>query len=223
MVARSARDVFGYGVRLFGYLLVSVLLGGALIAGGVGTIVTLEPGVVFGNESPGSYAPVAAGGALAAVGGLVLVAGVFATVFALISDAVAAGLETAETTDTRVETEPADGNEGSPQGEPAGESDTDTGEESPHGQQAEREPSPEDPFGEREGDPLAGGGTGDPLAGEPEADGPPTDRARSDDPLASGNESPAATPEETKTEAGDDRAAWKQEIKSELDDEPTSE
>jgi len=223
MVARSARDVFGYGVRLFGYLLVSVLLGGALIAGGIGTIVTLDPGVVFGSQSPSSYAPVAAGGALAVIGGLVLVAGVFATVFALISDAVAAGLETAETTDTRTETGAADDSEGSPHAEPAGESDTDTDDGSPHGPQAEREPSPEDPFGEREGDPLAGGGTGDPLVGGPEADGPPTDREKSDDPLASGDGSRADAPDEPKTESRSDEAAWKREIQSELDDEPASE
>jgi len=217
MVARSARDVFGYGVRLFGYLLVSVLLGGALIAGGIGTIVILEPGVVFGSESPGSYAPVAAGGALAVIGSLVLVSGVFATVFALISDAVAAGLETAETTDTR--TGPADDSEGSPRSERAGESETDTDD----GPEAEREPVSADPFGERDGDPLAGGSTGDPLAGGPEADGPPTDRQKSDDPLASGDGARADAPDEPKIASRSDEAAWKREIQSELDDEPTSE
>lgn len=221
MVARSARDVFGYGVRLFGYLLVAVLLGGALIAGGIGTIVILEPGVVFGSQSPSSYAPVAAGGALAVIGSLVLVAGVFATVFALISDAVAAGLETAETTDTQ--TGPADDSEESRQSERAGEYDTDTDDGSPHGPEAERKRAPEDPFGERDGDPLAGGSTGDPLAGGPEADGPPTDRQQSDDPLASGDGARADPPDEPKTASRSDEAAWKREIQSELDDEPTSE
>lgn len=192
MVARSARDVFGYGIRLFGYLLVSVLLGGALIAGGIGTVVTLEPGVVFGSESPGSYAPVAAGGGLAVVGGLVLVAGVFATLFALLSDAVAAGLESAARTDSQ--TEPADDSEGSPQPTAP---DTDTDDSS---SPAKRESSSAG-FGERDGDPLAGSGTGDPPSGTT-ADTPSRESGQSDDPLAS------------------DPAAWKREIESELD-EPT--
>jgi len=222
MVARSARDVFRYGVRLFGYLLVSVLLGGALIAGGIGTIVTLEPGVVFGSESPSSYALVAAGGALAVIGGLVLVSGVFATVFALVSDAIAAGLETAETADTRVETGPVDGSDGSPQIESAGESDTDVDDGPSHGQQAEREPTSAD-FDERDGDPLTGRGTGDPLAGGPDADGPPTDRTQSDDPLASGDGSRMDASDEPKTASRSDEAAWKREIQSELDDESAGE
>jgi len=216
MVARSARDVFGYGIRLFGYLLVSILLGGGLIAGGIGTVVTLEPGVVFGSESPGSYVPVAAGGALAVVGGLVLVAGVFATLFALISDAVAAGLEAATRTDSQ--TEPADGSEGSPQ--PTNEPDTDADDSSSPETQTKRESSSAG-FGERDGDPLAGNGAGDPLSGTT-ADNQSPDRAHSDDPLASDTDTdePRVSGSD-ETETVGDPAAWKREIESELDEEAT--
>ncbi|MCU4717041.1 hypothetical protein [Halapricum hydrolyticum] len=217
MVARSARDVFGYGVRLFGYLLVSVVLGGALIAGGIGTIVTLEPGVLFGSASPGSYAPIAAGGVLAVFGVLVLTAGMFATVFALLADAVAVGLEassapaearsTAERESADDErAEPADTTAEPPieNGEPAAEpgdgvrSDNDplTGGTEPD----------DDPLTERGDDPLSGdSGTGDPLTGG--SDG--------GDPFAS------STDGSTSTQTSDEET-WRREIESKLDDDETT-
>ncbi|QSG11098.1 hypothetical protein HSBGL_0664 [Halapricum desulfuricans] len=167
MVARSARDVFAYGVRLFGYLLVAVVLGGALIAGGIGVVASLEPGVVFGDASPDRYAPVVAGGALVVLGALVLAAGAFATAFAVLADAVAVGFETAST--------PAGGDEGPTERDAVS---TDAGGErtgdatgtSVDGSPAERGDDPlSGPAGT--GDALTGGSDGgDPLAGSSESD-----------------------------------------------------
>ncbi|QSG06911.1 hypothetical protein [Halapricum desulfuricans] len=221
MVTRSARDVFGYGVRLFGYLLVTVVLGGALIAGGVGVVETLEPGVVLGDASPDGYAPVAAGGALVLLGVLVLVAGVFATAFAGLADAVAVGLETAFTpaegnerpTERDAVSTDADGERSERTGDATGTSvdgDADTGND-----------------GRPTSDPLAGGTgpDGDQPGGGSGVDGSPAERG--DDPLGG----PAGTGDALTggSDGGDPLAgsdgseeAWRREIESKLDDDESA-
>ncbi|MUV91020.1 hypothetical protein GJ629_14935, partial [Halapricum sp. CBA1109] len=75
MPALTARDSSRYGVRLFGYLLVTTLLSALVAGGGIGLAYTLDTDVLPSGSLPGTTAlAVAAVGA--ALGALVFLAGV---------------------------------------------------------------------------------------------------------------------------------------------------
>ena len=91
MPALTAKESARYGVRLFGYLLATTLLGGAFVGGGVALAVTMAPDVLPGGSAPSNYAVLAGAGVLVLVGGLVLVTGVALVLFTVVADGVRVG------------------------------------------------------------------------------------------------------------------------------------
>lgn len=206
MAALSARDAFRYGGRLFGYLLVTTVLGGGLLAGGLGLAVTLEPAVLPGGAAPESFAAVAVGGLVAFLGVLVLAAGWLTVVLMTVADAVRLGVDDS----TLGPATPSD--DVSPSSPPADDAD-------------DPEPDPEpdaDPEPDT-ADPLAGGDS-DPF----EDRGDPFDEPSTSDPLADpggGAESQTGGSTDQRQAgptAADDDEAWRREIEAKLDeqDEP---
>ncbi|MEF8881842.1 MAG: hypothetical protein V5A34_04870 [Halapricum sp.] len=226
MAALSVRDAFRYGARLIGYLFATTVVGGGLVAGGIGLIYSLESSVLSGG-SPESYAPVAAGALLVLLGTFVLLAGTLAVAFALIADAVRVGVEGSslgpESTDapapeaedaagpdstatTSLETdersEPTDGAEPEPTGDPLADSDSDSIADGSDPLAGRSSDPPTD-------DPLGGSATSDPLAG--------SEDVRSE----SAGERPdeAARRQAGPTQADDE--AWRREIEAKLDEDDT--
>lgn len=91
MPALTAKESARYGVRLFGYLLATTLLGGAFVGGGVALAVTMAPDVVPGGPAPSNYGALAGASVLVLVGVLVFVTGLALVLFTVVADGVRAG------------------------------------------------------------------------------------------------------------------------------------
>ncbi|MFB6202110.1 MAG: hypothetical protein ABEI98_08880 [Halorhabdus sp.] len=89
MTAIDPKESARYAGRLFGYLLVVSVVGGGITAGGV---VLLEDTTLFSSGSVDVGAEVIVGGTLTGVGGLVILAGLFAIVLNVIADGVRFGV-----------------------------------------------------------------------------------------------------------------------------------
>lgn len=89
MTAIRSVDSFKYGARLFAYLLVVVLVGGGLL--GLGWEIGYSDAQALLDSSGYNSAELAGGAVLAALGGFVLLTGLFGLVHKLIADSVTAG------------------------------------------------------------------------------------------------------------------------------------
>lgn len=234
MAALSVRDAFRYGARLIGYLFATMVVGGGLVAGGIGLIYSLESSVLSGG-SPESYAPVAAGALLILLGTFVLLAGTLAVAFALIADAVRVGVEGSslgpDSTDA-----PAPEAEDAAGPDPTATTSPDADERPEPTDSAESEPT-DSAEPEPTGGPLTGSGSdsiaddSDPLAGrssDPPTDDPFEGSATTDSLGGSGDvrsESAEERPDEAaRRQAGPTQAddeVWRREIEAKLDEDDT--
>jgi hypothetical protein len=207
MAALSVRESIRYGVRLFGYLLVTTVLGGGLVVGG--TVLSTRVDVVgtISGTAEGSYAVVAGAVSLSLLGVLVLATGWLLVAFVAVTDAVRVGIDRSSLGPDVIEDE---------SGEP------ETPEDDQPGTAEEPESTPEP---EQSSDPLGGGGS-DPF------DDHQFDDSATSDPLGGsggGRSEPADTRQdqtETRTDrrqAGptrkDDDEAWRREIEAKLDED----
>lgn len=195
MAALSARESFRYGVRLFGYLLVTAILGGGLLVGGAVLGSRSDAVATLSGTGNGSYAVVAAAVGLSLLGVLVFVSGLFVVGFVAVTDAVRVGIDRSSLgPDVVGSIDPAATESGS--------------DDAPDDQPDETAPETEDPLGGGGSDPFAD--RSDPFA-EPETE----------DPLGS-DDQPEGQQRDARqdgpTQRGDDEA-WRREIEAKLDDE----
>ena len=239
MPALTARESARYGLRLFGYLLATTLLGGAFVAAGAGVALSIESAFFeqLTGEAGTNLSALAAFGALSGVGVLVVLAGFVLVVFTAVADAVRIGTNRTRSADPtgRAESE-ATTADASP--EESGESDP-----TPEGR---GEPTPDETGGPTDsveedgpvGCPVPGadpkGGYSDPFAQEESTESyDPTEpvddpHEAQTDPLGepSGEQpddgQPSTTEEWTSktppNRRGDDEA-WREEIEAKLDGE----
>ena len=202
MAALSVRESVRYGVRLFGYLLATTILGGGLLAGGVVLSTRVDVLGTLSGTGNASYALVAAAVGLSALGVLVFATGLFVVGFVAVADAVRVGVERSSPGPSAV---------GSLEPE-ATESRSD-GTTSDDQSDAESNDAQSDPLG----------GDTDPFDERDD----PFDEPETEDPLGRTNDQPQNPQHETSRQqagparSGDDEA-WRREIEAKLDEEEQS-
>lgn len=212
MAALSARETIRYGVRLVGYLLVTTILSGALVAGGIGIAYVSDPAVVPGGAAPDSYVGPAVGGIVAFLGILLFVAGLFAVAFVTITDAVRLGVDRSS-----LGPDPSPGGSSSSSEAPEesgaepSEADDDTAESAPEESSDDPLAGGSDPFADSD-DPFEEPDTSDPLAG------PSGGRSRSGGDSREQSGSAGGQRRAGPTRQDDDEA-WRREIEAKLDEE----
>jgi hypothetical protein len=194
MAALSARESIRYGVRLFGYLLVTTIIGGGLLGGGVVLGARSDAVATLTGTSDGSTVFVAAAVVLSLLGVLAFAAGLFLVGFVTVTDAVRLGIDRSSLGPSVVESVEPDTTE----------SETD-----------ESAASGEDP--NSTGDPLGGGGS-DPFDDRDDS----FDEPQTEDPLGRTDDQPDSRGDPARRQAGparEDDEAWRREIEAKLDDE----
>lgn len=97
MPALTAKESARYGVRLFGYVLATTLLGSLFVGGGIGLMYALDPAVLenlpLGGTPLRNFTVAAAGLGVVALGVLVFVSGLAVVAFTIVADAVRVGVE----------------------------------------------------------------------------------------------------------------------------------
>jgi len=199
MAALSGRESFRYGVRLFGYLLVTTVLGGGILAGGIALSTRVEVMETLSGTSDGSYAVVAAAVGLSLLGVLVLLAGLFVVGFVAVTDAVRLGIDRSSLGPDVVGSVDPNATE------------TESDEAAPDDQPDEEQPKTEDPLG---------GGGADPFGDRDD----PFDEPETEDPLGRTDGQPESRQHDAgRRQAGpaqeNDDEAWRREIEAKLDEE----
>lgn len=201
MAALSARDTFRYGMRLFGYLLVTTVLGGGLVAGGAVLSTRVAIVETISGTADGSYAVVAAALGLSLLGVLVLATGWLLVAFVAVTDAVRLGIDHSAFGPAPREPTP----------EVSAEDTDETASDQPSEQQGDSEA--DDPLGDgaepfaESADPFAEPETNDPL-GRSEGDREPT-----------GGRQQATDRRQAGPTRAEDDEAWRREIEAKLDDD----
>jgi len=195
MAALSARESFRYGVRLFGYLLVTTVLGGGLLAGGIALSTRVEVMATLSGTSDGSYAVIAAAVGLSLLGVLGLLAGLFVVGFVTVTEAVRVGIDRSSLGPGVVGSVDPNATE------------LESDEAATDDQPDEEQPETEDPLG---------GGGADPFGDRDD----PFDEPETEDPLGRTDDQPESR-QAGPSQEGDDEA-WRREIEAKLDDEEQS-
>jgi hypothetical protein len=204
MVALSVRESVRYGVRLFGYLLVTTVLGGGLLAGGAVLSTRVDVLGTISGTAEGSYAVLAGAGVLTLLGLLVLATGWLLVAFVAITDAVRVGIDRSSLGPDVVESQRA---------EPEQAASGDGQSETPPEPESTAEPEPsDDPLGGGGSDPFDDSATSDPLGGSD------SDRSEPAATRQSQSENRADRRQAGPTRADDDEA-WRREIEAKLDDD----
>lgn len=234
MPALTAKERARYGVRLFGNLLATTLLGGVFVGAGAGLAYTIEP--AFFSQLTGEVGTdltaLAAFGTLSAVGVLVFVTGLYLVAFTAVTDAVRIGTDRsslteatqAEESDSPADSDSESDTEAVPDVAPnAGDDDqstADSGSEPSDTVEAEAGGGPDstDPFAEAAASDVDAYDPTDPIDDPHEAQTNPFDEPAGEEPSTAEEWTSKRPPERS----GDDEA-WREEIEAKLDGDDDTE